>query len=872
MRLGGKVLDLCGLWEFLPEDCEPDALPTTFPQTLAVPGLWEAQGHLDLDGAAWYRTRFVVDDAGGYRTLRFGAVMDTAEVFLNGVPLGAHDGAYTPFELPVGGALVTGENVLAVRVVDHRLNSREHLRRAHGKQGWMNSVFPSPPSLYATYGGIWQPVALRRHGPVAVADFVVSSDPAHVEAAVSLHNHADSEQSAEVAFELFDRTVVRSVLVPARGAATVAVDIGAVDAPVWSPADPVRHAATVQIRVEGEPSDDAALMVGLRTFTVEGARFALNGEPIFLQAALVQGFRHDVLYAEGSDQQIRDEVAAAKRLGLNMLRLHIKAFDPRYLEICDELGMLVHADIPIAEPIAHDELGSSGELADAALRAVREQVRRDRSHPSLVLWSLMNEIGVERASARGTRRYAAFTQALYAAASELDPHRPIIENDWIDPDPDRVFCSPVLTAHWYGRLSARYLGELAGRVERYAGRGRPLYVSEFGDWGLPSPEPVSDATWWGPHEVHAAIARLPWTGSVAEFAAGTQRYQGLSDRLQGEVVRSGGAAGWCLTELTDVPQEYNGLWSLTRVEKAAAATEIDRLCRPVLPIVRRDSWTVVAGESVALPLVVCNDGPTIRSAGLNVVLGDAVLRRADLELPAATTTPVEGLAVRAPAAPGDYSLELSLSGPDATIGDNSYPLRVIARPSLAGVRARVIGGRKVRAALRQLGADLAAEDEAGTPVVVGEGVLGRSAAAQVRARLEAGDHVVLLAQRPKAARYLPVPASAAALATEWGSTPFLFTTAEVACDALAPTRVLTTELLSAVPSAVWTELAGRPWAEHTAVGVFKPFPGQITGTVLGWLTVGSGTLSLCQFPLCAAVLAGDAAAAALLSAVVRGEV
>src|SRR5262249_42110292 len=163
-------------------------------------------------------------------------------------------------------------------------------------------------------------------------------------------------------------------------------------------------------------------------------------------------------------------------------RLHIKAFDPVYLDVCDELGMLVHCDIPVAEPIAHAELGFSGEVADRCAAAALEQVRRDRGHPSIVLWSAMNELGLEHEPSRLSKGYEGFARRLYAAVAGADPTRPVIENDWVDPDPEHVFESPILTAHWYGRLSTTYLTDLAAKTEPWAASPRPFLMSEFGDW------------------------------------------------------------------------------------------------------------------------------------------------------------------------------------------------------------------------------------------------------------------------------------------------------------------------------------------------------------------------------------------------------
>ena len=156
-----RTASLDGTWEFFPGDHKLAELEGLEPESIEVPGLWEAQGWLELDGWAWYRRTFDLDDVDGFWTLCIGAVMDLAEVYVNGSLVGAHDLPFTPFELDPGPVLVEGRNVLAVRVFDPSLHDPEHLNLPHGKQGWANHVFPSRPSLYMTYGGIWQPVTVR---------------------------------------------------------------------------------------------------------------------------------------------------------------------------------------------------------------------------------------------------------------------------------------------------------------------------------------------------------------------------------------------------------------------------------------------------------------------------------------------------------------------------------------------------------------------------------------------------------------------------------------------------------------------------------------------------------------------------------------
>ncbi|HUQ40795.1 MAG TPA: hypothetical protein VM030_11640, partial [Acidimicrobiales bacterium] len=371
------VASLDGQWEFFPGDHPRAGLDGLDALTIRVPGLWEAQGHLELDGVAWYRTRFDLDDLDGEWTLCFGAVMDLAEVYLNGTLLGSHELPFTPFELPATAALVAGTNVLDVRVTDPPLGDPEHARLPHGKQGWMNHVFPSRPSLYMTYGGIWQPVILRRHGPLAVGGVFVNGDPDDLVVEVEVTNRSAARQDGVVGVRALGRVYDVEVDVPASGSAQVKVPFGAVTADRWSPQSPVVHEALVDVRAGTRSSDVALARFGLRTVRVEGRDIVVNGVPYRMKSVLVQGFTADELYAEGSDDDITAEIEAALAMGFNTLRLHIKAFDPRYLDACDRLGVFVHCDLPVAEPVNHEEMGADTVLGRRCVAAITEQVRRD---------------------------------------------------------------------------------------------------------------------------------------------------------------------------------------------------------------------------------------------------------------------------------------------------------------------------------------------------------------------------------------------------------------------------------------------------------------------------------------------------------------
>jgi hypothetical protein len=623
----------------------------------------------------------------------------------------------------------------------------------------------------------------------------------------------------------------------------------------------------VTVYADDRISNRRALRFGLRTVRVTPSSFELNGEPFEMRSALVQGFSAGTLYGGATRAEAEAEVAAAQSLGLNTLRLHIKAFDPVYLAVCDERGMLVHCDIPIAEPIAHDELGWDGELTERCVTTALEQVCRDRSHPSIVLWSAMNELGAEQLPVHGGRGYEGFARRIYREIRNADPTRPVVENDWIEPDPEHVFESPLLTAHWYGRLSPRYMAELETKVTLSAKGGRPLFMSEFGDWGLPDLSSDEGTFWSYADDLSRLISSTPWPASVADFVAGSQRYQGLADRLQIELFRrTAGVIGWCVTELTDVPQEFNGLLDLLRRAKQPACEELRLAARPICPVLVRSHWSVGVGETLLGDLVVVNDGPAVEGAEVRAWVADHEWS-ARTDLPAHATSTPQGLSLPIDLS-GDLKLNVEVWHGNERLGENYYPVRAVerrrssvpywlARPGTASLE-RVLAGAgaiAVEASSAKAARDL---------LVVPEGSLTAELGVVVSRWLEAGGNALLLSQRDAGDLPLPIELRLVDLATAWGSTPFIFTTSQPGLTSLAASSVLTTELLSVAPEFVFTHVGNGPFAPETAVGVLKPPPEGIVGTVVGRARVLAGWLTVCQLPLAERAAAGDPLCGALV--------
>jgi Glycosyl hydrolases family 2, TIM barrel domain/Glycosyl hydrolases family 2, sugar binding domain/Glycosyl hydrolases family 2 len=861
----GAVASLDGTWEFFPGDHALEELATAAAEPIRVPALWEAEGHLDLDGSAWYRRSFTVDDVSGFWTLTFGAVMDIADVYLNGTHLGGHDLPFTPFELDATEAIVAGENELAVRVVDPPRDDPEHTRLPHGKQGWANHVFPSRPSLYMTYGGIWQSVTLRRHGPIVVADAFVNADPGDLTVRVEVENRSATAVRATVGVRTLALVWSAAVELAPAGRGTLEAKLGTTSAARWSPSSPALHHALVDSVVDGVASDTRAVRFGLRKVRLTGSRMEVCGEPYRMKSALVQGFRSDGLYAEGTREAIREEVLAAKAMGFNTLRLHIKAFDPVYLDVCDEEGMLLHCDIPVAEPLVYEEMGDGTLLSRRSAAAAKAQVRRDRNHPSVILWSAMNEIGDQRREIRASPEYEQFARRLYAAVVEEDPTRPVIENDWIEPDPEHVFESSILTAHWYGRLHSDYLHRLEEKTARWAREGRPFFVSEYGDWGLPDMPELSEQPFWDARDVFAAgLAQALWPGTLGRFVTETQRYQGISDRLQTEIFRRyDGVDGYCLTELTDVPRELNGLLDIDRAPKPLAVAEMTRANQVVLPMLRLDTLVLRTREPARAPLHVANDGAELRDVRIAVRFGHGTHATAEVRadaLAAYSVTTLGDLAFEAPSVPGSHDLVVELWTRDRLVAENRYPVHVVAPPAACG-SVRLVGGGATLAALNALGAE--AGDSG--PVVVAEGALDNGPSAELSQCLQGGETAVVLAQTPEATVHYPCPIELVRVQTKWGSSVFHFTTDESPLSSLPRRAVLVAEDSTMQATSMVTTFGGVPFPSHPVVIAYKPEPNPMTGTVVGAHRIGIGTLIICQYRIAERAAAGDAAAAALLA-------
>ncbi|MGS2619650.1 glycoside hydrolase family 2 protein [Micromonospora sp. LZ34] len=565
--------DLTGLWSFRFDDDDRGldehwyAGDVPFDREIMLPYPPESklsQVHDPGDHpVVWYRRTFALPPHGGQRViLHFGAVDHHARVWVNGHLATEHEGGHTPFSVDITHLLKPGdEQMLVVRAAD-RIGD---VGQPRGKQDWR--LEPHKVWYHRTTG-IWQPVWLEHVPDLHITDIQWTPHLEHAAVTVQVTVNRPPDPGTGLELILTCRgEVLTSQAVPCADEhveTVVAIPAGRhdqdLDGILWSPESPTLIDATVRVRAPGEPPaapiDEVRSYFGYRSVGVDRGQFLLNGRPYFLRMVLEQGYWPQSHLAAPDAAALHREAALIKELGFNGLRIHQKVEDPRFLHACDQLGLLVWAEMPSAYTFS----------ARSLIRITREWtevVARDRSHPCVAAWVPLNESwGVRWIASRDDQR--SFAAALYHLTRALDPSRPVVANDgWEHGVGD------IIGVHDYAPTGA----ELA---ERYGDRraveatvagwgpgsarillapaelaGRPVMVTEFGGIGFT------------PHESpdHVMYSRA---GDGNDFL------RRLRDLL-GALDRSPVLAGFCYTQLTDTEQEINGLLTAERRPKVPAA-------------------------------------------------------------------------------------------------------------------------------------------------------------------------------------------------------------------------------------------------------------------------------------------------------------
>ena len=384
-------------------------------------------------GIGWYRKTFSVPESWADKRIeiQFDGVYMNAEVWLNGRKLGRHPYGYTSFTYDLTEALNAPgtPNVLAVKVANIQPNTR-----------WYSG------------SGIYRHVWLKAFNPVHIANWgvgvttpKVSRDVAEVRVETTLENETDERVDATLETVLLDpdgQTVasLTSTHRVATGIVMRAKQPFVLPRPkLWEPESPALYTAVSTVRIDGKVVDERQTTFGIRSIEFNADNgFLLNGHPMLLKGACIH---HDngPLGAAAYDRAEERKIELLKAAGFNAVRLSHNPPSEALLEACDRLGILVideifdYWDLPKKNNSYHLDFPEYWE------KDLEAMVLRDRNHPSIILWSIGNEIN-EQYLDHG----AQWARTLADKTRTLDPSRPVtsalcrivgVEIDWPTREP-----------------------------------------------------------------------------------------------------------------------------------------------------------------------------------------------------------------------------------------------------------------------------------------------------------------------------------------------------------------------------------------------------------------------------------------------------
>ena len=284
----------------------------------------------------WYQKKFIVNDSlkGKNILLHFGAVDWQCKVYINKELVGTHTGGYCAFSFDITKYLTDGENTLTLCVYD----PTESGWQQRGKQDNHPHGF-----WYTATSGIWQTVWLEGVNECHIEKIKVVPDiDRGVVNIKAFTTHNDVNTLSLTVFDGENEIICKDI--------SLDEDVEIPNFKLWSPEEPNLYSFTLEIKKDGEVFDSVKSYFGMRKFNIGKDKFGvlrlfLNNEPYFQRGLLDQGYWPDGGLTPPCDEAMIFDIEEMKRLGFNMLRKHIKMEPMRWYYHCDRLGMIVWQDM-----------------------------------------------------------------------------------------------------------------------------------------------------------------------------------------------------------------------------------------------------------------------------------------------------------------------------------------------------------------------------------------------------------------------------------------------------------------------------------------------------------------------------------------------
>ncbi len=494
-------------------------------------------GHTDFMNCVWYKKSFNLDRGDKRVILHFGAVDYHARVYINGEFAGEHIGGYTSFSLDITKHVVSGENCIVVCAEDD-------LRSGKQPSGKQSPKLESFVCFYTRTTGIWQTVWLELVDNCYIKNIRLTTNISLPSVNIGINLSAMPKNAYVIAEAFWDgESVGKEKIEISSTQSEFGMKLS--QKHLWELGKGGLYDLKLTIKDDNKIYDEVMSYFGLRSVSLDGRAFKLNGKTVFGRWVLDQGFYPDGIYTAPSDEDLKNDIIYSMQLGFNGARLHEKVFEERFLYWADKLGYMVwgeHANCGL-------NITATGSV-DAFLTEWIEAVERDFNHPSVIGWCPFNETW----DTDGNRQNDTLLRTVYRVTKALDPTRPVIDtsgNFHVETDIFDVHDyeqDPELFASHYTKILDGILEDTIYRNPQLRDRQKydgvqPTFVSEYGgiQWSM-------GKTGWG-------YGNAPKTEQ--EFI---ERYKGLTTALLDNEYM----LGFCYTQLYDVEQEQNGLMTYDR--------------------------------------------------------------------------------------------------------------------------------------------------------------------------------------------------------------------------------------------------------------------------------------------------------------------
>lgn len=539
-----------------------------------IPGSWHFYSDelLDYQGIGWFKKLITIDkiDKNKSYILNFDAIDYLSELYINKKLVGKHEGGYTPFSFDISEFVNEGSNEILLRVNDPATDEEgtegiSYWHIPHGKQSW-----------YVQTSGIWQSVELLIKEKVFIETVhVTPKNSGKFTLDLTLNHNLNLTPKENLTIKIIspnEQTVFKQKF--EIDSKNISVEGNIDDPQLWDIGKPNLYKVIAQIG-----NDVYEDKFGFREFTKRDGKFYLNGRLFYMISVLDQNFYPETIYKSPIKEYIRDEMQKAIQLGINTMRCHIKIPEKEYMEVADELGLLVWYEIPNWD--VFDE-----SVKERSRYTFDQMLKRDWNHPSLVVISLINESWGVDLSKEEQRNWLLneFDYAKEKAVGRLivdnsacwgNFHLKTDINDyhiyWAMPENHKKFAEQVK------EINTRPKWLFSEHGDSKETGDEVLMISEFGNWGLP--KLPDELPFWFDRVFYDEWITLP-AGvedrfsdykydrifeNYDELAEESQIAQISALKYEIEEIRFADVIqGYCVTEFTDINWEVNGLLDMWR--------------------------------------------------------------------------------------------------------------------------------------------------------------------------------------------------------------------------------------------------------------------------------------------------------------------